>query len=72
MNNELHVALISTLLDDKCPTKKYFLKKIDCILLMINFNDEKFHGTNIWEILHLVSCGDPWTIIFHNPSYDHP
>jgi hypothetical protein len=43
MNNELNVALIPTLLHDKCPTKKYFLKKVDYILIMINFNDEKFH-----------------------------
>jgi hypothetical protein len=27
MNNELDVALLSTLLHDKCPTKKYYLKK---------------------------------------------
>ncbi len=47
MNNELDVALISTLLHDKCPTKKYFLKKIDCMLIMIKFNDEKFHRTNM-------------------------
>jgi hypothetical protein len=64
MNNELDVALISTLLHDKCPTKKYFLKKNDCILIMINFNDEKFHGTSMWEILYILSYGDPWTIDF--------
>jgi hypothetical protein len=64
MNNESDVALISTLLHHKCPTKKYFLKKIDYILIMINFNDKKFHGSSIWEILRILSCGNPWTIDF--------
>jgi hypothetical protein len=64
MNNESDVALISTLLHDKCPTKKYILKKIDYILIMVNFNDEKFHGSSIWEILHILSCSNPWTIDF--------